>query len=467
MVSPINFILDTPDPLARVMEGFQAGTAIRRQPLLEQREAEDRARLGVVQGQQDQTFANQQTQFGQQQADRVTANAELERQRAEAVQMRKDIEALNDDPNANAADYARIIATYPDISTEMTASFNLLDESNKESTLLGLGEVYAAINSDNIEVADGLLNDRVEALRNSGRTDEAAKTEAMLAILEADPEAAKTSIGLAIKTLGGTQFDSLLDTASTVQTSTAYGNGTVHKVMRDGTTQVTNPSGEVVTGEAAAQTIADANAAEVAQRGDIKGTERTEVLGADINLGAKAAQVKAEGAILPELALEARNSYTRIRTNIANYDLALDALDEGAAVGAFMNLVPSVTQASIDLDNIRNRLGLDIIGAATFGALSKGELDLALSTGLPTNKSEEGLRKWITERRDAQIKLANELRGAAAYLSKRGSTLEGYFESIGFVEGPAKSPDFEAVTEGTGTLSPAAQALLESMGDLN
>ena len=275
MVNPINYIVDTPDPLAKVLQGFEAGTAIRRQPLLEQREAEDRARLQVTQAQDDTNFGNLQTLFGQGQDDRQADFAEADRQRTAARQMQADIQALNDNPNATAADYARIITTYPDISTEMKQGWDLLDTANKESTLLSLGEVYSAINSGNVEIAAGILTDRAEAMRNSGRTDEAAKTEAMLAILEANPDAAKTSVGLAIKTLGGSQFDTLLDTASTVQTSTPYVNGTVLKVMRDGTIEVTNPSGEVVTGADAARTVAEANAAAIEQRGGIK-TEETE-----------------------------------------------------------------------------------------------------------------------------------------------------------------------------------------------
>ena len=459
MVNPINFILDTPDPLAKVLEGFQAGTAIRRQPAIEERER-------LLQGREDIQFGQQQTLFGQGQQDRERNLAEVERQRAEAVQMRNDIQALNDNPNANAADYARIIATYPDISTEMGKSFSILDTANKESTLLGLGEVYSAINSNNIEVADGLLNDRVEALRNSGRTDEAAKTEAMLEILRADPEAAKTSIGLAIKTLGGTQFDSLLDTASTVQSSKVYGNGTVLKIMRDGATEVINPAGDVVTGAAAENAIAVANAAEVSQRAEIIGGEKTAGFEAEIDLGGEAAATVKAATQAITVSKEIFDNRTKIIGNMGNIDRALAAIDAGAKTGLVYNLIPNLSQESAELKNALDGMGLDVIGAVTFGALSQKELEIAMDVAAPRKLSSQELKVWLTDRQAAQQKVADMMLDAAEFLSTPGNNINGWIKLNKELEQDTPD-DFEAVTEGTGTLSPAAQALLQELGGVN
>lgn len=463
MANPINYILDVPDPLENVLRGFEAGAAIRRQPLIEQREAEDRERLSVVQGQQDTLFGQQQTQFAQGQEDRGRVLAEAARQKAEAQKMQADIAELNDNPNATAADYARIVTTYPQIASQVRQGWELLDTANKESTLRGLGEVYAAVNSDNVPVAESLLVDRMEALRNSGRTDEADKTEAMLEILRADPEAAKTSIGIAIKALGGSQYNDLLDTAPTVQTSTVYGDGTVLKVMKDGSTVVTNPAGDVVTGADAAQTIAAANAAEVAQRSNIKGGERTEVLKADIGLGGQVEKVKDLGKLAAELTGENLASYNKVRTNIANYGQAIDALDRGAKTGAIQKYVPNITAASIELGNVRSRLGLDIIGAATFGALSKGELDLALSTGLPDDMDEPELRDWLSRKRDAQSKMAVELYNAAIFLSDPQNTVQDY---LGTIQAPQVADDVPEDQGAPDALS-GAQSLMKIFGGAN
>ena len=82
----------------------------------------------------------------------------------------------------------------------------------------------------------------------------------------------------------------------------------------------------------------------------------------------------------------------KINSNISNIDRAIQLLDEGAETGAVEKFFPSVKGATIELNNLRNKLGLDIVGATTFGALSKGELDLALETALPTGLQEKELR---------------------------------------------------------------------------
>lgn len=207
MVSPLNYIIDTPDPLSAVMDGFEAGTAIRRQPLLERREAEDRARLQVERAQSD-------TLFGQQQDDRAAAQAAAQQQQAEAQQMRADMEALRENPNATAADFTRLAIRYPQIGEELRANWDIMDASNKDSTFRSLSEIYAAITSGNPDVAETLLSDRAEAMRNSGRADEAAKTEVMIEVLRADPNAAEVSIGLAMASVNPDKFT---ETFSTIE----------------------------------------------------------------------------------------------------------------------------------------------------------------------------------------------------------------------------------------------------------
>ena len=46
-------------------------------------------------------------------------------------------------------------------------------------------------------------------------------------------------------------------------------------------------------------------------------------------------------------------------------------------------MMPSVTEASASLENAMNRMGLDVIGSVTFGALSEGEMRLAMDTAVP------------------------------------------------------------------------------------
>ena len=115
-------------------------------------------------------------------------------------------------------------------------------------------------------------------------------------------------------------------------------------------------------------------------------------------------------------------SLGKVNQNLANIDSAISAIDSGAETGPIYKMLPSVTAASVELDNVRNRMGLDVIGSVTFGALSKGELDLAMDTALPTGLQPPQLRKWLVEKKTAQQKLAAYLNEAAIYLGQPGNT---------------------------------------------
>jgi hypothetical protein len=96
---------------------------------------------------------------------------------------------------------------------------------------------------------------------------------------------------------------------------------------------------------------------------------------------------------------------TKLDANMRNLDRALDALHKGAKTGFIEKWVPSIRESSIIFDQIQKELGLDIVGATTFGALSKGELDLALATAIPMSLEPPEMIQWLEDRKAAQAKL--------------------------------------------------------------
>ena len=98
-------------------------------------------------------------------------------------------------------------------------------------------------------------------------------------------------------------------------------------------------------------------------------------------------------------------------------------VEEGANTGVIESLLPSWRSSTIELQNVRSSLGLDVVGSVTFGALSQGELSLALNTALPTNLQEEALADWLDRKIDAQQKLSEYLTGQAVYLSDGDKTV--------------------------------------------
>jgi hypothetical protein len=135
------------------------------------------------------------------------------------------------------------------------------------------------------------------------------------------------------------------------------------------------------------------------------------------------ASAQASGVQAVEASGSAFESLNKINLNMGNLDDAIAALRKGARTGAIDQYLPNIRASSVELRNIQNRLGLDVIGAVTFGALSKGELDLALETALPTSLDEPKLLAWLEKRKEGQRKLANYYSRAASYLGTPGNTV--------------------------------------------
>lgn len=111
----------------------------------------------------------------------------------------------------------------------------------------------------------------------------------------------------------------------------------------------------------------------------------------------------------------------KIDIGIQNIDSAIQAVNDGAGTGAIERLFPSIKAASVELDNIQGRMALDVIGAVTFGALSKGELDLAKLVALPTGLDGPQLIEHLEAKKVAQLKLRNYFREQIDFLDQGGS----------------------------------------------
>jgi hypothetical protein len=154
--------------------------------------------------------------------------------------------------------------------------------------------------------------------------------------------------------------------------------------------------------------------------------EETLKYAGDIEFQKKTAILKTD---MIKLAGESRS---KIRQNLANYQIALDALDDGAKTGRIMNLIPDVTAAAQSIKTAKSKLGLDIIGSVTFGALSEAELKLAMDTALPdANLSPDELRKWINDRVNAQRKALAAVNDTLEHFLANRSLRSYYTDVVG------------------------------------
>jgi hypothetical protein len=112
----------------------------------------------------------------------------------------------------------------------------------------------------------------------------------------------------------------------------------------------------------------------------------------------------------------------------ANYERAIELLDtEGATTGVIASMVPSVTAATLELENIRNEMGLDVVGMSNFGQLNESELKLALSTAMP-DLTPEALIPWLRRKQAVTNKIIGEMNRYRTWASmqKGGGTLEEF-----------------------------------------
>lgn len=156
---------------------------------------------------------------------------------------------------------------------------------------------------------------------------------------------------------------------------------------------------------------------------------------AEVEKSAKIEKIKAlqqgKSAAVKQAITKGAKAFDKIQTistAISNYDEAIATLDSGANTGAIASLLPSFKKASIELDNVVKRLGLDVIGNTTFGALSESELKFALKAAIPDNLQPADLKQWLIAKRDAQKKVKERVEEAATFLSSGTNTLSDWIE---------------------------------------
>jgi len=193
--------------------------------------------------------------------------------------------------------------------------------------------------------------------------------------------------------------------AAEVQASSILDGGVVVTVMKDGKTKVLDAAGKELEGEDRAEAIRVA-----------------EERGIEIQSGRAGGRRAATVAV--NTSLSAFDQVGKSRSNIANLEEAKRLVqEEGANTGVIANRLPNWKDSTIALATVKNELGLDVVGSVTFGALSQGELTLALNTALPTNLSEDALVDWIDRKIIAQRKLQDYLYGQAIYLADGDKTI--------------------------------------------
>lgn len=213
-----------------------------------------------------------------------------------------------------------------------------------------------------------------------------------------------------------------------VQSSVILDDGTAVMVTESGERIVRGADGTLLEGEAARDAIREAREFTVNNQRDIYAGRRTGTNEAERDTGTAAAAAGEQGKQAVELSGQAYEQASALSSANSTISEAIDAIKRGGETGAFERYVPNITEASASLRNAMDRMGLDIISATTFGALSEGELKLAMETAVPRNLDTPELLEWLERKQAANSKAQAMLLNAAQFLGTPGNTLQMWIE---------------------------------------
>jgi hypothetical protein len=260
------------------------------------------------------------------------AEAQVQAQaREQALKAQTELKTLFENPNATAADFARVSSFLPkDQAESVRKSFEIMTTSQQQNKLQQSGQVYTAIKSGQPDIAKGLLRDQADALRNSGREQEAKATETYLQLIDINPTGSQATIGLMLATLPGGK--ELLEN--------------IDKTLSTGRAEALAPSGLRDAVAKADKAVADAT---VAQSTALNAPEKAAADAALAKAQAAKAQVDAryaEQITLAELKKKAA-------------DLGLTAAQTGSALAQTKKLGVETSKAVLELEALRATGGVD------------------------------------------------------------------------------------------------------------
>jgi len=156
------------------------------------------------------------------------------------------------------------------------------------------------------------------------------------------------------------------------------------------------------------------------------------------------------------------NDMTSVAKTIVNLTQAKKAVkDDGASVGFAQNWLPAFDAATSELREIANKMGIEVINSATFGALSETELKLALTTAFPTDLNKDQLLIWIEKKINAQNKMYKALSAKAKRLSS-GITMSEFI-----TENTTDEPDIDSRLNQSNSMSALQAAIQRKKAALN
>lgn len=300
--------------------------------------------------------------------------------------------------SGDARQVAEVATQYPEFQQSFRDAFGFANQRTQEIAT----DTYERVLSDPTNAAQ-YLETGIQQVTEAGGQPIMMTQD--LQMFQQNPEQALQKVRMGYAGIAPDRYKAAFGTQDRglqVKSSDILPDGTTIQVMADGATRVTDPQGNELTGQARADAIRS-------------GQE----FGVDIQQ--RRSQARGVGAMTSKKADALYTQLDKMRANNDNLSELIAEVRGGARTGPLINRLPTLTAATQRLENVKNRLGLDVVGSVTFGALSEKELELARQTAVPDLPPDE-LVRWAEDKIAANEKLANYLSEQAAFLEQPGNT---------------------------------------------
>lgn len=126
------------------------------------------------------------------------ANDAMKLQEQQQQQQRADLSVLLSNPNASASDYAGYMMKYPSQAASVKQAFGMLSDEQQQQRITQGAQIYGALNSGRPDLAQQLLEQRINSLKNGGTQADIQTTQALLDVVRTDPNKARTLAGVTL-----------------------------------------------------------------------------------------------------------------------------------------------------------------------------------------------------------------------------------------------------------------------------
>lgn len=371
--------------------------------------------------------------------------AEVEAARASRERAQQAQTALSDlfkNPNATAADYAKVTAFLPkDQAAIVQQGFEAQTKEQQQRTLRDGTQVYTAIKSGNLPVAEMKLNEQAQALRNAGKEKEAQGFDDLANLIRMNPTGAQTSIALTIAGLpGGKEFLESADKALSTQREEALAPAKLQEALAKATQEEQKALNAVAT---AADDVAKAEADRILAQAQVE-KARVEALFAEQKAKADLEKTQAEirktdADILiakEDNRIKALNASIARETNTLKRQELQQKIDEATEKRDSTKREQQANLASIqaDVDNFVNtatqvlNTPIEIIRSATGPVASR----------LPTLSQEVADFEGLVETLGSQVFIAQipKIKGTGSLTEKEGDKLQASLQNLSLKQSP-------------------------------